>query len=478
MAIVPRWEWRAFGDSFGDAEQRLAESSEARVEESGELYLVSSASDSSVKLRDGLIDVKVRLAVEADGLEQWKPVLKTRPPLDDSQLTALFDDALLVRPPCELRLLPVRKRRARHTVGGCMAELSTFDVGTRSIRTLAVEHEDPDLVRATVRDLGLADRPVVCVARDLKSLVGLGIRCFAVIDVGTNSVKFCIGERQPDGNWRMLADRAEVTRLGEGLGDSGRLGAEPVERTAAAIAAMADEARATGAETIAAVATAGMRVASNAGELIDTVRARSGVEIEVIAGDEEARLAYLGVMAALPDTSGSLVVFDTGGGSSQFTFGHDERVDERFSVNVGAARFTERFGLDSAVSGDVIADARAAIAGELHRLEDGPRPDRVVGMGGAVTNMTAVMHGLAEYDPDVVQGSVLERAEVERQIELYRTRPASERHTIPGLQPGRAEVILAGACVVATVLDLLGANALTVSVRGLRHGVLAERFGS
>ena len=99
-------------------------------------------------------------------------------------------------------------------------------------------------------------------------------------------------------------------------------------------------------------------------------------------------------------------------------------------------------------------------------------------MGGAVTNMAAVMHGLVTYDPHVIQGSVLVRAEVRRQVELYRSRPAAERRAIPGLQPGRAEVILAGACVVVTVLDLLGADQLTVSVRGLRHGVLAERFGS
>ena len=474
MAIVPRWEWRAFGDSFGHAEEMLADSRAEKIEESDELYLVSSASDASVKLRGGLVDVKVRLAVAPDGLEQWKPVLKEQPPLGDSDL-AVLGDAVRFRPPCELRLLEVGKRRARHTVGGCMAELTTFHVGGHTIKTIAVEHEDPYLVRAAVRELGLAGRPIACVARGLKAMVGMGQR-FAVIDVGTNSVKFCIGERDAAGTWSTIVDRAEVTRLGEGLGETGRLGEEPIERTATAIAAMAAEARAAGAGTIAAVATAGMRIAPNASELVDLVRERCGVEIEVIPGDEEARLAYLAVMSALPQAAGSLLVFDTGGGSSQFTFGHGEQVDERFSVNVGAARFTERFGLDGAVSTEVVAQARAAIAADLDTLDGRPRPDHVVGMGGAVTNMAAVMHSLAEYDPEVVQGTLLTRAEVERQIELYRSRPAAERRAIAGLQPGRAEVILAGACVVATVLELLGADALTVSTRGLRHGVLAERF--
>ena len=98
-------------------------------------------------------------------------------------------------------------------------------------------------------------------------------------------------------------------------------------------------------------------------------------------------------------------------------------------------------------------------------------------MGGAVTNLAAVKHGLATYDPDVVQGTVLDRAEIDRQIELYRTRTADERREIVGLQPKRAEVILAGACIVRTVLEKLGRDSLTVSDRGLRHGLLVERFG-
>ena len=98
-------------------------------------------------------------------------------------------------------------------------------------------------------------------------------------------------------------------------------------------------------------------------------------------------------------------------------------------------------------------------------------------MGGAVTNMTAVMLGLDPYDPDAVQGSVLHRAEVDRQIELYRSMSAPDRRAIVGLQPKRAEVILAGACVVRTVMDKLSKESFVVSDRGLRHGLLVERFG-
>jgi exopolyphosphatase/guanosine-5'-triphosphate,3'-diphosphate pyrophosphatase len=299
---------------------------------------------------------------------------------------------------------------------------------------------------------------------------------YAVIDVGTNSVKFHIGELAADGSWSTVVDRAEVTRLGEGLDQSGRLESEPIRRTADAIAGMVEEARQNEVEGIAAVGTAGMRTASNSSKLIDAVRERTGIEIEVIPGEEEARLAFLAVKAALGQTAGTLVVFDTGGGSSQFTFGHEDQVDERFSVNVGAVRFTEQFGLDGAVGEDVIEATRAAMAADLG-LAGKPAPDQLVGMGGAVTNIAAVKHELGQYDPAMIQGTVLTADELDRQIELYRTRSADERREIVGLQPNRAEVILAGACVVRTVMTKLASDSLTVSDRGLRHGVLVERFG-
>jgi exopolyphosphatase/guanosine-5'-triphosphate,3'-diphosphate pyrophosphatase len=97
-------------------------------------------------------------------------------------------------------------------------------------------------------------------------------------------------------------------------------------------------------------------------------------------------------------------------------------------------------------------------------------------MGGAVTNLAAVKHEMRTYDPDIVQGTVLERTEIDRQIELYRSRNAAERRAIVGLQPKRADVILAGACIVRTVMDKLRKDAVRVSDRGLRHGLLVERF--
>ena len=301
-------------------------------------------------------------------------------------------------------------------------------------------------------------------------------RRYAAIDVGTNSVKLNVGERLDDGEWRTVVDRSEMTRLGEGIHETGRLGEEAVRRTVDAIAELAEEARRAGAEEIAVVGTAGLRQAENSDEFLDAVRERAGVLVEVIAGDEEARLSFLAAADALHLGTGMLGVFETGGGSSQFTFGEDGRVQERFSLDLGAVPVTERFGLDRAVDEQTVAAAREAIASQLGPLEGRPPLDVLVGIGGAITNLAGVQLGLDRYEPGRVRGLELGAAEVDRQIELYRTRDAEERRGIRGLQPKRAEVILAGACIVRTVLAKLGRDSLTVSDQGLRHGVLLERF--
>ena len=300
---------------------------------------------------------------------------------------------------------------------------------------------------------------------------------YAVIDIGTNSVKFHLAERTADGSWRTILDCATVTRLGEGLAESGVFAPAAMTRTIEAIGQMADQARRHQAAAVAAVGTMGLRTAGNRDLFIARVREDCGVDIEVLPSEEEGRLAYLGATSGLAFGAGRLVVFDSGGGSTQFTIGRDTVVDERFSFDVGSVRLTEQFGLGECVTLRQLETALMAVAAELARLDDVPSPDALVGMGGAVTTMTAVMLRLRAYDPELVQGSLLGRAEVERQITLYRTRREDERRRIVGLQPGRARVILAGACVVRTVMDKLGRDALTVSDRGLRHGLLLDRFG-
>jgi len=301
---------------------------------------------------------------------------------------------------------------------------------------------------------------------------------YAVIDVGTNSVKFLIAERDAVGGWRTLVDRSETTRLGEGLVSGGTIGTKGVARTATAIAGMVDEARRSGVVAMAAAGTAALRMAANGEAVVAEIASRTGKWVTVIDGDEESRLGFLAVEIAIGDGDGVLGVLDTGGGSSQFTFGRGRQVDKRFSLDVGAIRYTEAFRLSRRASRKTVAAATDAISAALAALDGCPQPENLVAMGGAVTNMAAVMLGLMSFDRRRVEGASLEASEIDRQIELYRRANGRQRRAIPGLQPKRADVILAGACIVRAVMAKLGRESLTVTSRGLRHGILADRFGA
>ena len=181
-----RWEWRTFGEQFGGAEERLGAMEPERVVESDETYLLSAEGVDAVKLRDGLMDVKHLEQVDDDGLELWKPVMKSPLPISAADaravLAALGISASLDRDRYDLadiasaaggavRVVPVHKTRRHGTIGGCMAELTDLRTGDRSTRTIAIESEEPARVIAAVRELGLGLRPNVSVPRALKALV-------------------------------------------------------------------------------------------------------------------------------------------------------------------------------------------------------------------------------------------------------------------------------------------------------------------
>jgi exopolyphosphatase/guanosine-5'-triphosphate,3'-diphosphate pyrophosphatase len=492
--IVPRWEWRTFGAGLDDAEQRLGAMTAEKTQESDEVYLLAVHNDTSCKLREAQLDVKKLQEVNGDGLELWKPIMKADFPLSVEDATTVFTALAhpvppLARPSYTLEqfaelverdpglcVVGVHKTRTHYLVDGCMAEQTVLATKHGSVHTIAIESPDPALVLRTVTKLGLGGRRNVNVPRGLKTLAHFDAARHAVIDIGTNSVKFYLGEVQADGTARAIEDRAEVTRLGEGLDEHGRLNDAAMTRTADAVTTMFDDARRAGAQEIVVVGTAGLRSAANRDAFDRLLQHRIGVTVEVISGEQEGRLAYLAAISALALARGDLVVFDSGGGSTQFTFGSGADVAERFSVDIGAVRITERCGLAGEVSEERLHEAMAVVGAELAGLDGRATPDAVIGMGGTVTNLAAVHHELAEYDPDIVHGTVLDVAEIDRQIERFRALDANERRAIVGLQPNRAEVILGGACIVRTILTKLGRRSVTVTDRGVRHGLFIERF--
>ena len=442
-----------------------------RVAESDEQYLLSLDREVSAKIRDGLMDVKVLEHRRDDGLEQWRPIMKAEFPISAAEVTTLLGalgadtsaeghrtltlEELLrevIQPNPRLRAVAVHKRREHTTIGGCMAERADDRRAGKEQHTIAVEEEDPELVMTTARELGIADRRNVAVPRVLATLAGFGARRFAVIDVGTNSVKFHVGERAADGTWRTVADRAEVTRLGEGLAEHGRFGERADGADGGGDRGMADEAQRAGRRRVGRGrhrrACARRRTART---FVDAVRERTGIEIEVISGADEARLAYRALRAGL--RSGGAA-----GGVRLRRRKHavhvrgGRRVDEQFSLDVGAVNVTERYGLAGAVGEAELqrrsrASRRASAAARPARPDDGGRHGR---------------HGHEPGRRAARAGGLRPGRRPRRDAHPGRDRPpdravpgvrTDERRAIRGLQANRAEVILGGACIVRGVLS-------------------------
>ncbi len=493
--IVPRWEWRTFEPPDG-AVARLAATPPEGATAGEETYAVSRDAESTVKVRDGLLDVKHLEEVDDRGLERWRPVMKVPSPILAADLRTVIAalgvpvprldrasyriDELLRRAVDGevVRAVPVSKRRTRYAFHGCSAEVTEVVAAGRSLRTIAVESADHGMVLDALAELGVDPGANTNYPRALARLAGLAGPRGAVVDVGTNSVKLRVAERPPGGGWRVLADRAVVVRLGEGLRETGALSDAAIARTCDAVCDLVREARRAGAPRIVAVGTAGLRMAANRDAFVRAVAERCGVTVEVISGDEEGRLGYLAAIGSPGRDGARVVVAETGGGSSQFTAGDGARILERFSIDLGAVRLTEAFHLDRPAGLDTLACARAAAADALGRVAGLPGADVLLGMGGAFTNLAAVHHALAEYDPAVIEGTVIDRAEIDRQIALYRTMTADERRGVTGLQAGRAEVILAGAVIAGAILDALDQPSVVVTDRGLRHALIEERFGA
>lgn len=307
-------------------------------------------------------------------------------------------------------------------------------------------------------------------------------RRVAAIDVGTNTVLLLVAEQAPDGNFRAVRERAEITRLGRGVDRSGRLDPAAIQETVGVLAAYATEARALGASGIACVATSAARDASNGAEFFDRAFDRAGVRPDVISGEEEARLVYASAWRDFGATSGvGLAVVDVGGGSTELTWGDGPQPRGRISLQIGAVRLTERIVTTDPLTGDELGALRDAADGALRAgaASAGTIPrGRLVGVAGTVTTLAAVRDELATYDAERVHGSTLHLREADALLARLGGLTVAQRQALPGMEPKRADVIVAGCAIVIAAMRALEFDRLTVSDRGVRWGLLYDRFGA
>ncbi|MGA2452757.1 MAG: Ppx/GppA phosphatase family protein [Solirubrobacteraceae bacterium] len=306
---------------------------------------------------------------------------------------------------------------------------------------------------------------------------------FAVIDLGSNSFRLVVF-MAGSGWWRRTDEIYEPVRIGEGLMASGRLGERPMQRALATLDVFAHFCRASGLGegAVDAVATSAIRDAENAAGFLERARACLGLPIRVLSREQEARYGYLAAVNSTTLRNGS--VLDLGGGSLQLVRVADRLIGNSGSWQLGTVRMSERFlPPNGPAKRKQLEELRDHVAAELAHASwlaqssrGGSGGGRLVGTGGTVRNLAAAAQRAAGLPSNGVQGMVIERDALEALVQRLAALPASERASVPGIKPARADLILAGAVVVQGVLRAGGFDALEATEAGLREGVFFERF--
>lgn len=301
----------------------------------------------------------------------------------------------------------------------------------------------------------------------------------ATIDLGTNTVRLLIADAAPGSRtWTTIEQDQRVTRLGEGLAASGRIGEAPAARTAAAVGEYVARAAHAGAGDVRIIATSAVREAANGAAFAAALERATGRRVSVVSGAEEARLTLRGVVHGLGEATGAFVTFDIGGGSTEYILARDGAVAAVVSLRLGVVGLAERFPFPGAVDWARYAAMSAEVGGqldaELPAVIRAAAGERLVGTAGTVTTLAALDLGLAAYDPDRVHRHRLRRAAVERLLAWLGSLTVAERGALPCLEPGRADLIVPGTAIVLETMTRLRADTLTVSEYGLREGIVAD----
>lgn len=298
----------------------------------------------------------------------------------------------------------------------------------------------------------------------------------ATIDLGSNTVRLLVADVTGAGRWRLVDADQRVTRLGEGLAKRGRLGEAPSARTAAAVTDYVARARRGGAERVAIVATSAVREAANGQDFAAALGRATGETVTVITGEREAALTLAGVLAGLPEAGGDTLVFDIGGGSTEYILARAGAAVAAVSLRLGVVDLTERHPFPARVEATrfrrLLDEVAGRLAAELPADIRAPRGARLVGTAGTATTLAALDLGLAVYDAARVQGHTLTRAAIDAQLHRLGTLTLAQRAALPCLEPGRADLIVPGTAIVLATLSLLGLDRMVVSDWGLREGIL------
>lgn len=306
-------------------------------------------------------------------------------------------------------------------------------------------------------------------------------RHYAALDLGTNNCRLLIA--RPQGSGFAVVDAfSRIVRLGEGLAGTGRLSDAAIERTIVALRICAEKLKRRHVILSRSVATEACRQASNGAEFIERVYRETGIALDIITAEEEARLAVLGCHALLEPGDGPALVFDIGGGSTELVLvdsrGEQPRILDWHSARWGVVSLTEASG--TAETADeraaLYAGMRARVAESFAPFADRLRPPRgtprLLGTSGTVTTLASVHLGLAAYDRSAIDGLIVPTPSMREVSQRISGMSMAERSQVPCIGSERADLVVAGCAILETILDLWPAERLGIADRGIREGIL------
>jgi len=302
----------------------------------------------------------------------------------------------------------------------------------------------------------------------------------AAIDIGSNSVRLLVAEALRGGTYRILDEEREPTRLGRSVSEKGQLDDESMERTITALRTFKQIAAGYQATSLRTIATCAVREARNGPEFCRRVREQVGLEVEVISGDREARLAFSSVQNAFDLSGKNVIVADIGGGSTEVVFATGDLIESIFSTPLGAVRLTEQFALGEGAVVETfqrdIARMEEEIALCLKKRTTRPlfAPHFLVGCGGTFTTLAELMMAAKKEGDVPVAGYKVSHAEVRHLLDRLLKMPLRSRRSMAGMTPDRADIILAGLSIIDSLMKRFRVNTLMIHTRGVRDGLVRE----
>lgn len=299
------------------------------------------------------------------------------------------------------------------------------------------------------------------------------------IDVGSNSIRLLVAEYDAQSGIKVVDEVKDQPRLAAGLAESRRLDEFAMARAIQTLARMREVAERRGVRRLSAVATSAVREALNGKEFVERVRREVGIPLRIIGAETEAALSWRSVAHHFPLGLGRALVADIGGGSLELIGAVNGLVELTESLPLGAVRLTERYLFGSKSRTREVDTLRKKVRKQLKkagRWREWSNAN-VIGSGGTFTNLARMVLARRGHSTDSIHGEVVKTAEVEQLLEWLCSLSVERRRNVAGLNPQRADIILAGLAVTAELLSLLEARSLTVSAFGLREGLLLEMIG-